>query len=110
MGSQARSLTHNIGRRSPTDEGTPVPRLCLLDGIAIWINTRDHLPPHFHAKYGGDEVHIRIQDMSVMTGRLPATKQRLLFRWAVAHSVEIAAKLDLARQGLPHEPIAPTTE
>lgn len=37
-----------------------MPRLCLLEGIVIWINTRDHLPPHFHAKHGDDEVRVEL--------------------------------------------------
>jgi Domain of unknown function (DUF4160) len=33
-----------------------MPRLCYLDGIVIWINTRDHEPPHFHVRHSGDEI------------------------------------------------------
>ena len=40
-----------------------MPRLCLLDGIVIWINTRDHLPPHFHARFSGDEVRVLLDDL-----------------------------------------------
>ncbi len=40
-----------------------MPRLCLLDGIIIWINTRDHLPPHFHARCSGDEVRLRLDEI-----------------------------------------------
>ncbi|MDQ2677517.1 MAG: DUF4160 domain-containing protein [Actinomycetota bacterium] len=87
-----------------------MPRLCLLDGIIIWINTRDHLPPHFHARYSGDEVRIRLDDLSVMTGRLSPAKQRLLLTWAALHVEELARNWDLARMGLPHEPIEPTVE
>lgn len=87
-----------------------MPRLCLLNGIIIWINTRDHLPPHFHASYGGDEVRIELDDLAVMTGRLSPAKQRLLLTWAAIHKDELVRNWDLARQGLPHEPIAPTTE
>lgn len=87
-----------------------MPRLCLLEGIVIWINTRDHLPPHFHAKHGGDEVRIRLDDLAVMTGRLSPAEQRLLLSWAAIHKDELVRNWDLARRGLPHEPIAPTIE
>ena len=87
-----------------------MPRLCLLDGIIIWINTRDHPPPHFHARFSGDEVRVRLDDLTVMTGELSPGKQRLLLIWAAVHQDELMRNWDLARQGLPHEPIAPTTE
>jgi hypothetical protein len=87
-----------------------MPRLCLLDGIVIWVNTRDHLPPHFHAKYSGEEVRIKLEDLTVMTGRLSPAKQRLLLQWAGIHQDELVRNWDLARRGLPHEPIAPTIE
>ena len=32
---------------------------------------RDHPPPHFHAKYGGDEAIIAIDTGEVLAGRLP---------------------------------------
>ena len=85
-----------------------MPRLCYLDGITIWINTRDHLPPHFHARYSGDEVRIELANMTVMTGRLPSTKMRVLLRWANAHKSELMRNWNLAQAGWPHKPIAPT--
>ena len=87
-----------------------MPRLCLLNGIIIWVNTRDHLPPHFHARYSGDEVRIRLDDLTVMTGQLGPPKQRLLLAWAAIHKDELMRIWELARQGLPHEAIAPTIE
>jgi Domain of unknown function (DUF4160) len=62
-----------------------MPRLCYLDGIVIWINTRDHEPPHFHARHAGDEIRVEIETLNVMTGQLTPTKQRKLLRWAAAH-------------------------
>ena len=57
-----------------------MPRLCLLDGIVIWVNTRDHDPPHFHARFSGAEVRVELATLTVMTGRLTAAKQRLLLQ------------------------------
>ena len=85
-----------------------MPRLCLLDGIVIWINTRDHLPPHFHARYSGDEVRIELENLTVLTGKLSPAKQRMLLAWATVHRCELVRNWDLASQGLPHESIAPT--
>lgn len=85
-----------------------MPRLCLLSGIIIWVNTRDHLPPQFHARCSGDEVRIRLDDLTVMTGQLTTAKQRLLLEWAAIHKDELLQDRDLARQGLPLEAIAAT--
>jgi hypothetical protein len=87
-----------------------MPRLCLLDGIVIWVNTRDHLPPHFHARFSGDEVRIKLDDLTVMTGQISLGKQRLLLQWAAVHKTELVRNWELAREGLPHEPIAATIE
>jgi Domain of unknown function (DUF4160) len=53
---------------------------------------------------------VEIGTLNVMTGQLSPTKQRQLLRWAAAHKVELLRKWYLARQGLPHEPIAATME
>lgn len=87
-----------------------MPRLCLLDGIVIWVNTRDHDPPHFHARFSGDEVRVELATLAVMTGGLTGAKQRLLLRWAAVHHAELVRNWELARKGLPHEPIAPTLD
>lgn len=87
-----------------------MPRLCYLDGIVVWINTRDHEPPHFHARHSGYEIRVEIGTLKVMTGQLTSAKQRKLLRWAAAHNTELVRNWYLARQGLPHEPIAPTME
>ena len=29
-----------------------MPTICMFRGIKIYINLRDHMPPHFHATYG----------------------------------------------------------
>ena len=84
-----------------------MPRLCLLAGIVIWVNTRDHLPPHFHARFSGAEVRVNIADLSVLTGALPRAKERVLMQWAAVHQDELMRNWELARNGQPHEPIAP---
>ena len=39
-------------------------------GIAIYMYWGDHGPPHFHARYGGEEASIAIEDLSVVAGGL----------------------------------------
>ncbi|MEI6374567.1 MAG: DUF4160 domain-containing protein [Actinomycetes bacterium] len=83
-----------------------MPRLCLLDGIVIWINTRDHFPAHFHARLGADEVRVELDGLRVMSGRLSPAKQRLLMKCAAVHRRELVRNWELAQRGLPHEPIS----
>ena len=66
--------------------------------------------PSPHAPYSGDEVRIRLDDLAVKTGQLGPARQRLLLAWAAIHKDELMRIWDLARQGLPHEAIAPTIE
>lgn len=40
-----------------------MPTICMFRGIKIYINWREHQPPHFHAKYGSDEVLVSINDI-----------------------------------------------
>jgi len=41
-------------------------------GIAIYLYANDHNPPHFHAKYSGDDAAIVIQTLEILAGELPS--------------------------------------
>ena len=45
-----------------------MPTICMFRGIKVYINWNDHMTPHFHAKYGGDEVLVSIRDVEVLEG------------------------------------------
>jgi len=47
-----------------------MPKISEFFGIVIYVYYREHLPPHFHAIYGEEEVLIAIDDLSVLSGRL----------------------------------------
>jgi hypothetical protein len=76
-------------------------------GIAIAFYWEDHLPPHFHAKYGGDEGMIDIRTGAVIRGSLPRRVLSLVNEWRVAHVEELLADWERARQRLPLAYIAP---
>ena len=42
-----------------------LPTVSRFFGIVIFLNYRDHLPPHFHARYGDDEVTVEIRGGAV---------------------------------------------
>ena len=41
----------------------------------------DHSPPHFHAKYGGDQASVRIDNGEVLEGTLEIRALRLVEEW-----------------------------
>ncbi len=84
-----------------------MPRVCEFYGIVVYVYYDDHPDAHFHAVYGGDEVEIKIADMSVMAGRLPPRALGLVIEWASARQGALAEDWQLAAQHLPLKPIAP---
>ncbi len=57
------------------------PQIARLHGITVSINSKEHLPPHFHACYGEDEVLVEIRSGLVLQGEFPNNKFRLLLEW-----------------------------
>lgn len=57
-----------------------MPTICIFRGIKIYMNWREHQPPHFHAKYGSDEVAISINDIEVLEGSLPNKQLKNVIR------------------------------
>lgn len=43
-----------------------MPTICMFRGIKVYINWREHMPPHFHAKYSDSEVVVSINDIEVL--------------------------------------------
>lgn len=48
-----------------------MPTICMFRGIKICIYWSDHMPPHFHASYGGREVIVSIDELEVLVGEMP---------------------------------------
>jgi len=48
-----------------------MPEISRFYGIVITINYLDHMPPHFHARYGGDRATVSI-DRVLLSGSLPS--------------------------------------
>lgn len=84
-----------------------MPTVCQFDGIDITMYFNDHLPPHFHAFYGDDEVLIEWNPPQVHRGALPNRALRKVLDWAVLRSAELDSNWALARQGLPVHRIPP---
>jgi hypothetical protein len=84
-----------------------VPRISEFYGIVIEMYFADHAPPHFHARYSGDEATVVIATGEVLAGALPARALRLVREWLAAHRAELEANWDRARRHDQPEPVAP---
>ena len=75
-----------------------MPTISMFRGIKIFINWNDHQPPHFHAKYGSDEVVISINEVELLDGYMPSKQLKMIMGWAVFHQAELLENWELARQ------------
>lgn len=73
-----------------------MPTVCMFRGIKIYINWNDHMPPHFHANYGNDEVIVSIEDIEIIEGIMPNKQQKMLLGWAALHQDELLENWKLA--------------
>lgn len=66
-----------------------MPELSRFFGIIIAMYYNDHAPPHFHAKYGGEQASIRIDTGQVLEGALGTRALRLVDEWRLLHQSEL---------------------
>lgn len=66
-----------------------MPTISFFRGIKIFINWNDHMPPHFHATYGGKEILVSIHDIEIIEGELPSKQQKMVLGWAAFHQTEL---------------------
>lgn len=67
----------------------------------------EHNPPHFHAKYGGDEGVIEIATLALIRGYLPRRALELALDWAELHRSELMDNWERMRQSEAHNKIDP---
>ncbi|MEK7312819.1 MAG: DUF4160 domain-containing protein [Chloroflexota bacterium] len=84
-----------------------MPTICQFFGIVIRMYYNDHMPPHFHAEYGGDEALYEIDILNVLRGGLPRRAHAMVLEWAALHRDELKANWQLARQQQPLSDINP---
>lgn len=84
-----------------------MPEICRFLGIVIAMYHNEHDPPHFHARYAGQDASILISSLGVLRGALPPRILGLVTEWAVQHRAELAEDWDLLRAGRSPLPIAP---
>lgn len=84
-----------------------MPRIGEFYGIVIEMDFVDHPPPHFHARYSGEESLIVIETGEVFAGSLPDRALRLVRDWLDEHRAELVANWDRARAGQRTETVDP---
>nr|WP_265588159.1 DUF4160 domain-containing protein [Candidatus Methylospira mobilis] len=75
-------------------------------GIIIYMNWRDHNPPHIHACYGDHGALVSLNG-KVLNGSLPKRALSLVFEWLVIHHDELFEDWALAQQCKPLNTIEP---
>jgi hypothetical protein len=84
-----------------------MPEISRFLGIVIVMYYKEHHPPHFHAKYGGQTGVFSIADLQLTEGHLPKRVIALVLEWAFEHRQELMENWELARAGKPLRDIAP---
>lgn len=83
-----------------------MPIISRFFGIVIAIYWRDHGPPHFHAKYGDEEVIVHIETGKTV-GRMNRRALALVQEWREARRSELMEDWRLAVQRKPLKQIKP---
>lgn len=84
-----------------------MPEVSRFYGIVIRMFFREHGPPHFHAEYSGQQAVVRIEDLTVLRGRLPPRALGIVKEWASLHQAELRTAWDRARRQEAPGKIAP---
>jgi hypothetical protein len=66
-----------------------MPEICRFFGIIISMYAKDHLPPHFHAKYGDFLGLFSIDNGDLIEGNMPRRAIRLIQDWSELHKAEL---------------------
>jgi hypothetical protein len=67
-----------------------MPTIAIVDGVKIQMFYSDHLPAHFHAILGSDEVLVAIHGCDGIRGSLPPGKLQRVLAWARDHQDKLA--------------------
>jgi hypothetical protein len=83
-----------------------MPIISRFFGIIVFMFWREYQPPHFHAKYGDEEVIIEIQTGKV-TGNISQRVLNMVQEWRELHKDELMVDWKLAEEGKPLKRIKP---
>lgn len=67
-----------------------MPIIAIVEGVRVMIYTKDHLPPHLHARFAEFEALISIVTGDVLEGKLPTAKLKAVKSWLDLHRAEVS--------------------
>ena len=74
-----------------------MPIISRFFGIVIYMYWKDHAPPHFHAKYGDDEIVLEIKSGKV-SGSMSNRAIKMIQEWRELRKDELLKDWELAEQ------------
>ena len=83
-----------------------MPTISRFLGIIIAMYWNDHLPPHFHAKYGEYEITVNIHT-GVIEGKFPKRALRHVLEWYELHKDELLEDWEQCKNKEMPNPIDP---
>ncbi|MEW6481845.1 MAG: DUF4160 domain-containing protein [bacterium] len=83
-----------------------MPIISRFFGIIIYMYWREHVPAHFHAKYGDEEVVVEIETGRV-TGYMSKRALSMVQEWRELHKEKLLNDWHLAEQNKPLKRIEP---
>ena len=84
-----------------------MPTISMFRGIKIAMYYNDHMPPHFHATYGGEEAYISIKELEVIEGSIPGKQLKMVLGWAAIRQDQLMENWELAVRNQDHFQIEP---
>ena len=84
-----------------------MPKVCEFFGISIYFYYNDHAPPHFHARYAGDDAVFDIETLELLEGQPSPRVRGLVIEWAAMRQDELRRAWQQARDAQPLDPIEP---
>jgi hypothetical protein len=84
-----------------------MPEISRFLGIIVAMYYNDHSPPHFHARYGENEIRVNIETGEILSGAFPRRAQRLVLEWLELHRNELLEDWNLALDRKPLNKIEP---
>ncbi|MBI5788909.1 MAG: DUF4160 domain-containing protein [Candidatus Schekmanbacteria bacterium] len=83
-----------------------MPVISRFFGIIIFMLWREHNPPHFHAKYGEDEITVEIESGKV-NGTMSKRALNMIEEWHKLHKEELLHNWKSAEAKKAFSPIKP---
>ena len=74
-----------------------MPIISRFFGILIYMYWRDHTPPHFHAKYGDQEITVEIET-GVIKGNMSKRAIKMVQEWRKTRREELLIDWRLAEE------------